>query len=144
MSKHEAHTVDDLVDQISSDLTGFMDQFEVTCFEMAYWCGVGTTTVTRWRKEGPPKERVYEIALRIVEHKGIPIVDLHSPTRAQYQALIRALEWYAEGLNYRALDGSKKTHQSRRRSPISVYRRRVLNDRGARARQALKEVGHVD
>lgn len=124
-----------LISRIRSDLRDVMDQYELTRAQVANWCSVSVQTITNWRLYGTPEFRVFQVAHHIRLRCDVD----DEPLGNADGRLIEALEWYADHMRYSPASNDRRNHSP---TEITVYRAEALNDRGAIARQALREVGH--
>lgn len=134
--------MDNLIKQVRRCLIRAMEDHSITVEQLGQWCDVSDAAVYDWRSRGVPEHRVYQVAYHIWTY-GNPEGDA-SGLRAVVQ-LANALKWYGDQTRYSAANSSAIGRPSggmASPSVINVYRTEVLNDRGALARQVLREVGH--
>ena len=131
--------MDEFIQEIRDDLKGVMTRYSVSRAKLAAWCDVSEGSVARWRHYKVPDGRAHQIAYEISRHRKVDVQSTPSPTR-----IIQTLKWYADHTQYfhdsETKLGGLPEHYSE--DAVTVYRRRIMNDRGARARAALEEVGH--
>lgn len=131
----------ELAKRCRDDLTAVMDEYDVSCAELNKWCDVEKQTVWRWRCYGVGTvQRAREIVFLLMVNRPARFFDTSQDLPKQL--LVKTLEFYADHTNYqhgrkgrdafRAVESSADT--------LTVYKSRILNDRGARARRAMKEV----